>query len=47
MMGQIDEWFFHSLAGIRPDAAGFDGHDYLIGARPGYRHFVIAPKRAI
>ena len=44
MMGQIDEWFFHSLAGIRPDAAGLDGHDYLTGARPGYRHFVIAPK---
>jgi hypothetical protein len=23
MMGQIDEWFFKTLAGIRPDAPGF------------------------
>jgi hypothetical protein len=25
MMGQIDEWFFRSLAGIEPSASGFNG----------------------
>ncbi|WP_455585596.1 glycoside hydrolase family 78 protein [Bacteroides sp.] len=44
MMGQIDEWFFHSLAGIRSDAPELKGHDSLTGARPGYRNFIIAPK---
>lgn len=44
MMGQIDEWFFHSLAGIRPDASDLRGHDSLTGARSGYRNFIIAPK---
>lgn len=33
MMGQIDEWFFTSLAGI--------GH---LSDKPGYQHLLIAPK---
>ncbi len=35
MMGQIDEWFFRSLAGLRPDPHG-----------EGYRRCTIAPKPA-
>jgi hypothetical protein len=33
MMGQIDEWFYETLAGIVPD-----------GKVPGFKHFVIQPK---
>lgn len=33
MMGQIDEWFFASLAGIRPDPD-----------HPGFRKFIIQPQ---
>jgi hypothetical protein len=33
MMGQIDEWFFASLAGIQADPSA-----------PGYQDFVIAPQ---
>jgi len=33
MMGQIEEWFWKSLAGIRPDITN-----------PGFRHFFIEPK---
>lgn len=32
MMGQIEEWFWRSLAGIRPDPEN-----------PGYRHFFVEP----
>ncbi|MDR2938069.1 MAG: glycoside hydrolase family 78 protein [Prevotellaceae bacterium] len=32
MLGQIEEWFFHTLAGIAPDEK-----------RPGFQHFRIAP----
>lgn len=32
MMGQIEEWFYESLAGIRPD---FEA--------PGFKHFFVAP----
>ncbi len=35
MMGQIDEWFFHSLAGIQNSPT-----------EKGYQHFVIQPKVA-
>lgn len=33
MMGQIDEWFFASLAGIKPDPE-----------KPGFKEFIIEPK---
>jgi hypothetical protein len=33
MMGQIEEWFWKSLAGIRPDIEN-----------PGFRHFFIEPQ---
>ena len=33
MMGQIDEWFFASLAGIQPDPEN-----------PGFRKFIIQPQ---
>lgn len=33
MMGQIDEWFFASLAGIKPDPD-----------RPGFKEFIIEPQ---
>lgn len=32
MMGQIEEWFYESLAGIRPDIEA-----------PGFKHFFVAP----
>ncbi len=32
MLGQINEWFFHDLAGIRPDPAA-----------PGFKHILIQP----
>jgi hypothetical protein len=35
MMGQIDEWFYTSLAGIKPDLA-----------RPGFKHIRICPEPA-
>lgn len=38
MMGQIDEWFFASLAGIQPAGTVFSGQ------RNSHRHFVIAPQ---
>lgn len=43
MMGQIDEWFFNSLAGIRPNAASEFGNQQN-DSRQGYQKFVIAPK---
>ena len=43
MMGQIDEWFFNSLAGIRPNAASGFGNQQN-DSRQGYQKFVIAPK---
>jgi hypothetical protein len=33
MLGHLTEWFYHDLAGIRPDPAA-----------PGFRHFTIAPQ---
>jgi hypothetical protein len=33
MLGQITEWFYHDLAGIRPDAAA-----------PGFKHILIQPQ---
>jgi alpha-L-rhamnosidase len=33
MLGQIEEWFYHDLAGIRPDAEG-----------PGFKRLIIAPQ---
>jgi len=32
MLGQINEWFFHDLAGIQPDPQS-----------PGFKHFIIHP----
>jgi hypothetical protein len=32
MLGQINEWFFHDLAGIQPDSQS-----------PGFKHFIIHP----
>jgi hypothetical protein len=32
MLGQIEEWFYHTLAGIQPDPD-----------KPGFQHFVIKP----
>ena len=43
MMGQIDEWFFNSLAGIRPNAASGFGNQQN-DSKQGYQKFVIAPK---
>ncbi len=43
MMGQIDEWFFRSLVGIRPCGVPASGTSQC-GARQGYRQFVIAPQ---
>ena len=34
MMGQIDEWFFNSLVGIRPSTT----------PKQGYQKFIIAPQ---
>lgn len=33
MLGQINEWFFHDLAGIRPDPE-----------RPGFKHVIVRPQ---
>lgn len=33
MLGHITEWFYHDLAGIRPDPK-----------QPGFRHFILAPQ---
>ena len=44
MMGQIDEWFFRSLVGIRPYtvlSASLEGKD---DSMQGYRKFIIAPQ---
>lgn len=43
MMGQIDEWFFNSLVGIRPYAASEFGNQQN-DSKQGYRKFVIAPE---
>ena len=43
MMGQIDEWFFNSLAGIRPNAASGFGNQQN-DSKQGYQKFVIVPK---
>ncbi len=32
MLGQINEWFYHDLAGIQPDPAG-----------PGFKRIILAP----
>jgi Alpha-L-rhamnosidase N-terminal domain./Bacterial alpha-L-rhamnosidase. len=47
MMGQIDEWFFNSLAGIRPYIPSLP-QSAGNGKEPerGYRKFLIAPKPA-
>ena len=43
MMGQIDEWFFNSLVGIRPyDASAFGNQQNK--SKQGYQKFIIAPK---
>jgi hypothetical protein len=33
MLGQVTEWFYHDLAGIRPDPTA-----------PGFKKFIIAPQ---
>ncbi len=33
MLGQVIEWFYHDLAGIRPDASA-----------PGFKRFIVAPQ---
>ena len=43
MMGQIDEWFFNSLVGIRPYAASEFGNQQN-DSKQGYQKFVIAPE---
>lgn len=43
MMGQIDEWFFNSLVGIRPYAASEFGNQQN-DSKQGYWKFVIAPE---
>ncbi|NLT03465.1 MAG: family 78 glycoside hydrolase catalytic domain [Bacteroidales bacterium] len=35
MLGQIDEWFYRSLAGLKPDPN-----------RPGFQHFLVEPQPA-
>lgn len=44
MMGQIDEWFFNSLVGIRPYAALSPAAGQKEDVAQGYQKFVIAPK---
>lgn len=44
MMGQIDEWFFNSLVGIRPYASMLHPVNDDEEVERGYRKFVIAPK---
>lgn len=43
MMGQIDEWFFNSLVGIRPYAAS-TLENQQNKSQQGYQKFIIAPK---
>ena len=43
MMGQIDEWFFNSLAGIRPYATSEFGNQQN-NSKQGYQKFIIAPE---
>lgn len=43
MMGQIDEWFFNSLVGIRPYAAATFGNQQD-KSQQGYQKFIIAPQ---
>lgn len=43
MMGQIDEWFFNSLVGIRPYAASGIINQQN-DSKQGYQKFIIAPK---
>lgn len=44
MMGQIDEWFFNSLVGIRPFAAMPQVWGQKEEVAQGYQKFVVAPK---
>lgn len=43
MMGQIDEWFFDSLVGIRPYATSEFGNQQN-NPKQGYQKFIIAPE---
>ena len=43
MMGQIDEWFFNSLVGIRPYATSEFGNQQN-NSKQGYQRFIIAPE---
>lgn len=43
MMGQIDEWFFNSLVGIRPYAAS-TLENQQNKSKQGYQKFIIAPQ---
>lgn len=43
MMGQIDEWFFNSLVGIRPYATSEFGNQQN-NLKQGYQKFIIAPE---
>lgn len=43
MMGQIDEWFFNSLVGVRPYAAS-TLENQQNKSQQGYQKFIIAPK---
>lgn len=43
MMGQIDEWFFNSLVGIRPYATSEFGNQQN-NPKQGYQKFIIAPE---
>lgn len=43
MMGQIDEWFFNSLVGIRPYVASAFGNQQN-KSKQGYQKFIIDPK---
>ena len=44
MMGQIDEWFFNSLIGIRPSTTLSASVNEKDGPMQGYQKFIIAPK---
>ena len=44
MMGQIDEWFFNSLIGIRPSTTLSASVNEKDEPMQGYQKFVIAPK---
>jgi alpha-L-rhamnosidase len=52
MLGQIEEWFYHDLAGIRSDGTGIlpvgssttTTGDNACAISPGFKHIVIAPQ---